>query len=171
VILVDLQGVAAARPGRPLYADLSLTVATGDRLGVVGLNGCGKSTLLRVIAGVAEPEAGVVRRGRDVRVASLDQDPDLPPGSVRAAASDDSSAGWEVEAMLDRLGMAALVDADVATLSGARRSGSRWPGPCCRRAAARGTCSSSTSRPTTSTSTPSRGSRSTWPASGAGSSW
>jgi ATP-binding cassette subfamily F protein uup len=118
VILVDLQGVAAARPGRPLYTDLSLTVATGDRLGVVGLNGCGKSTLLRVIAGVAEPEAGVVRRGRGVRVASLDQHPDLPAGPVRAAAADAASATWEVEAMLDRLGMAALVDADVATLSG-----------------------------------------------------
>ena len=116
MILVDLQGVAAARPGRPLYTDLSLTVATGDRLGVVGLNGCGKSTLLRVVAGVAEPEAGVVRRGRGVRVAFLDQHPDLPAGTVRAAASAPESAGWEVEAMLDRLGMAALVDADVSTL-------------------------------------------------------
>jgi ATP-binding cassette subfamily F protein uup len=118
VILADLQRVAAARPGRPLYADLSVTVATGDRLGVVGLNGCGKSTLLRVIAGTAPPEAGTVRRGRDVRVAFLDQHPELPAGTVRAAAAAPSTAPWEVEAMLDRLGMAAVVDADVSTLSG-----------------------------------------------------
>ena len=118
MILADLQRVAAARPGRPLYADLSLTVATGDRLGVVGLNGCGKSTLLRVIAGRAEPEGGVVRQGRDVRVAFLDQHPDLDVGTVRGAATGSSTPVWEAEAMLDRLGMGGMVDADVSTLSG-----------------------------------------------------
>ena len=118
MILADLARVAAARPGRPLYTDLSLTVATGDRLGVVGLNGCGKSTLLRVLAGRAEPEAGTVRQGRDVRVAFLDQHPDLSPGTVRAAASGGSTPDWEVEAMLDRLGMGGMLDADVSTLSG-----------------------------------------------------
>ena len=118
MILADLQRVAAARPGRPLYADLSLTVATGDRLGVVGLNGCGKSTLLRVIAGTAEPEGGVVRQGRDVRVAFLDQHPDLDVGTVRGAATGSSTPVWEAEAMLDRLGMGGMVDADVSTLSG-----------------------------------------------------
>jgi len=114
VILVDLQQVAASRPGRPLFADLSLTVADGDRLGVIGLNGTGKSTLLRVIAGSDEPESGVVRRGRGARVGFLAQRPDLPPGTVRAAVGD----GWEAAAVLDRLGMTPMVDADVATLSG-----------------------------------------------------
>ena len=118
MILVDLERVAAARPGRPLYAGLSLTIATGDRLGVVGLNGCGKSTLLRVITGRAEPEAGAVRRGRGVRVAFLDQHPDLSEGTVRAAASGSATPDWEVEAMLDRLGMGGMLDAPVSTLSG-----------------------------------------------------
>jgi ATPase subunit of ABC transporter with duplicated ATPase domains len=54
MILVDAQKVGASRPGKPLFADLSVTVSTGDRLGIVGLNGCGKSTLLRVLAGVDE---------------------------------------------------------------------------------------------------------------------
>ncbi len=118
MILADLQRVAAARPGRPLYADLSVTMATGDRLGIVGLNGCGKSTLLRVVAGRAEPEAGAVRHGRGVRIAFLDQHPDLSPGTVREGAAGPASPGWEVEAMLDRLGMGGMVDADVSTLSG-----------------------------------------------------
>jgi ATP-binding cassette subfamily F protein uup len=114
VILVDLERVGASRPGRPLYTDLSLTVATGDRLGVVGLNGWGKSTLLRVIAGHGEPDGGVVRRGRDVRVGFLDQDPHLAPGLVRDAVP----GGWEAEATLDRLGMGAMLDEDTTTLSG-----------------------------------------------------
>src|SRR5436190_9447244 len=67
-VLVDLDRVSAARPGRPLFTDLSVTVHSGDRLGLVGLNGTGKSTLLRVMAGPgdrgAEPETGTVRRRR-----------------------------------------------------------------------------------------------------------
>ncbi|HVF75925.1 MAG TPA: ABC-F family ATP-binding cassette domain-containing protein [Acidimicrobiales bacterium] len=114
MILVDLDRAAASRPGRPLFTDLSLTVADGDRLGVIGLNGTGKSTLLRVIAGCDEPESGAVRRGRGARVGFLAQRPDLPPGTVQAAVGD----GWEAAAVLDRLGMSGVLDADVATLSG-----------------------------------------------------
>jgi ATP-binding cassette subfamily F protein uup len=114
VILVDAQGLAVSRPGKPLFAGLSVTVSSGDRLAVVGINGGGKSTLLGVLAGAVEPEEGVVRRGRGARVVTLDQMAVLPGGSVRDAVG----GGWEGEAVLDRLGMAALVDADVAHLSG-----------------------------------------------------
>jgi ATP-binding cassette subfamily F protein uup len=114
MILVDADRVGASRPGKPLFGDLSFTVSTGDRLGIVGLNGCGKSTLLRLLAGSAEPEHGRVRRGRDVRIAMLDQNPQLAEGPVLAAVGE----GWEAEAVLDRLGMGALLGADTRTLSG-----------------------------------------------------
>jgi ATP-binding cassette subfamily F protein uup len=117
VILVDATGVAMSRPGKPLFADLSVTVGSGDRLGVVGINGCGKSTLLQVLAGAREPEAGTVRRGRDARVSVLDQDAPLPAGTVR----DVVGGGWEGEAVLERLGMGGALDADVSTLSGGQR--------------------------------------------------
>jgi ATP-binding cassette subfamily F protein uup len=114
VVLVDLERVGASRPDRALFHELSLTVRSGDRLGVVGINGTGKSTLLRVIAGVSEPEEGTVRRGRGTRVAFLQQNPVLPPGTVRQAVGD----GWEAAAILERLGMGPLAGSDVATLSG-----------------------------------------------------
>jgi ATPase subunit of ABC transporter with duplicated ATPase domains len=41
--------------------DVSLTIAPGSCLGVVGPNGVGKSTLLRVLAGSERPDAGSVR--------------------------------------------------------------------------------------------------------------
>ena len=113
-ILVDLERVTARRPDRPLFESLSLTISTGDRLGVVGVNGTGKSTLLRVLAGAAEPESGTVRRGRGLRTGLLDQRPNLPSGTVRAAVG----SGWEAAEILERLGMGGLADADVATLSG-----------------------------------------------------
>jgi len=116
VILVDAERVAARRPDRPLFEDLSVTVSGGDRLGVVGRNGSGKSTLLRILAGVALPEDGVVRRGRNVRVGFLDQQPDLPPGTVAGAVG--GGRRWEAAAILERLGMGGLAGADVASLSG-----------------------------------------------------
>lgn len=45
---------------RTLFEALDLTVAPGDVIGVVGANGAGKSTLLRLLAGLSEPQSGVI---------------------------------------------------------------------------------------------------------------
>ena len=110
MILLDATHLAASRPGRTLFEDVSLTLSTGDRLGLVGINGTGKSTLLRVLAGRSEPEAGSLRRGRGARVVMLDQADDLPAGTVRDAVAPGShpEREWEVDAILDRLGLGEL---------------------------------------------------------------
>ncbi|QGN48873.1 ATP-binding cassette domain-containing protein [Micromonospora sp. WMMC415] len=45
---------------RPVLADFSLTVATGEHLAVVGPSGAGKSTLAALVAGLVPPESGTV---------------------------------------------------------------------------------------------------------------
>jgi ATP-binding cassette subfamily F protein uup len=114
MILIDAEGLKASRPGRPLFEDVSITLSTGDRLGVVGLNGCGKSTLFRILSGELRPDAGVVRTGRGARIGVLPQLPMLPNGTVRDAVG----GGWQGEAMLDKLGMGDMVEADTRELSG-----------------------------------------------------
>lgn len=52
--------LAGGHGHRTLFSDLSLTVAPGDVVGVVGANGAGKSTLLRILAGVDQPQDGNV---------------------------------------------------------------------------------------------------------------
>ena len=120
MILLDATGLTASRPGRKLFADVSVTVSTGDRVGLVGINGTGKSSLLRVLAGQADAEDGTVRQGRGSRVVMLDQADDLPAGTVREAVAPGShpEREWEVDAVLDRLGLAALTDAPTDRLSG-----------------------------------------------------
>lgn len=117
MILVDVDGVTVTRPDRALFSDVRVTISSGDRLGILGINGVGKSTLLRVITGAADAESGTVRRGRDLRVAMLDQRPEFTETTVRAALGE----GWEAESILDRLGMGDHLDAEVATLSGGQR--------------------------------------------------
>jgi ABC transport system ATP-binding/permease protein len=113
-ILVDLQKISLRGAERDLLKDLSLTVSSGDRIGVVGINGVGKSTLLRIIAGDLEPDSGNIRRGRGIHVGFLEQIPHVPSGSVRDALG----TGWQVDAALDRLGMLAAADTDTSHLSG-----------------------------------------------------
>ncbi len=114
MILIDAAGVTVTRPERDLLRDVDLTVNTGDRIGLVGINGTGKSTLLRVLAGALTPEAGTVRRSNTATVAILDQDVPLPPGTVADVVGDD----WETEAILDRLGMGAKLGSRTEDLSG-----------------------------------------------------
>jgi len=56
-------------PRRAVHAldGVSLTIASGQTLGVVGESGCGKSTLGRVIAGLETPDTGDVLVGRAQR--------------------------------------------------------------------------------------------------------
>ncbi|WP_411734762.1 dipeptide ABC transporter ATP-binding protein [Paeniglutamicibacter sp.] len=46
------------RPVVNALADVSFTVAPGDRVGIVGESGSGKSTLLRILAGLDQPTTG-----------------------------------------------------------------------------------------------------------------
>jgi ATPase subunit of ABC transporter with duplicated ATPase domains len=58
---------------RGLFDDLSFYLLRGERLAITGDNGSGKTTLLRVLAGEARPDAGAVRLGSNVEIASIDQ--------------------------------------------------------------------------------------------------
>lgn len=65
---------------------VSLTVGTGDRVGIIAPNGVGKSTLLKVLAGDLEPDSGTVTRSpATTTVLRLAQEPDLRPGESLAA--------------------------------------------------------------------------------------
>ncbi len=80
--LVNLENVGKAYGPRVLLGGVSLGVASGERIGVVGRNGDGKTTLVSILAGVTEPDTGRVTHGRDLRVGYLPQH-DRAEGTVR----------------------------------------------------------------------------------------
>src|SRR5215210_5850894 len=75
--LVNLKDVAKGYGSRSVLRDVTLGVAAGDRIGVVGRNGDGKSTLLRLIAGVEAPDAGALTRAGGLGLALLGQGDEL----------------------------------------------------------------------------------------------
>ncbi len=71
--LLNLEDVQKTFGRDPVLAGISLGVAAGERIGVVGRNGGGKSTLLRVMAGQESVDAGRVTRAGSLQFGVLAQ--------------------------------------------------------------------------------------------------
>src|SRR3954447_6714920 len=78
--LVNLHSVEKGYGTRAVLRGVTLGLAEGDRVGIVGRNGEGKSTLLRLIAGAEAPDAGTVTRTGGVETALLGQGDELVAG-------------------------------------------------------------------------------------------
>jgi ribose transport system ATP-binding protein len=61
---LELIGIRKNYPGVVALDDVSLAVAAGEVVGLIGENGAGKSTLMRILGGVAAPTRGTIRIDR-----------------------------------------------------------------------------------------------------------
>jgi ATP-binding cassette subfamily F protein uup len=127
--LVNLEAVSKSYGVRPLLDGVSLGVAAGQRIGVVGLNGGGKTTLLEVLSGLAEPDSGRVSHVGGLRMAVVTQRTELPDGSSvgevvleRYGAEHEWAADARVRSIVDGLGITAIgLDTPTGNLSGGER--------------------------------------------------
>ena len=114
-------------PTRRVLDGVSLGLADGDRIGVVGRNGDGKSTLLRVLARRIEPDDGRVTWRRDLRVGFLDQADRLEPELVvsTAVVGDGAEHEWAGDARVRDILTGLLSDVPwdgrIGELSGGQR--------------------------------------------------
>ncbi|HHY86311.1 MAG TPA: ABC-F family ATP-binding cassette domain-containing protein [Verrucomicrobia bacterium] len=72
--MLTLAGITKAYGERVLFADATLQVNRGERIGLVGPNGAGKSTLFSIILGELTPDAGNVTMERGVQLGYLPQE-------------------------------------------------------------------------------------------------
>jgi putative ATP-binding cassette transporter len=85
---LTVAGVDLDRPdGRPLMANINLSLRRGDTVLLSGASGSGKSTLIRAIAGIWPFGRGEIRAPRDARILFLPQRPYLPIGKLRDVVS------------------------------------------------------------------------------------
>lgn len=68
--MIRLTGVSKTYPTRSgpvrVLRDVNLTVAAGERVGILGRNGSGKSTMIRLVSGAELPTGGLVERHMSV---------------------------------------------------------------------------------------------------------
>ncbi|PZO57915.1 heme ABC transporter ATP-binding protein [Curtobacterium sp. KT1] len=140
---VVVSGIGVVIDGRPLLADVDLTVRAGEVLALVGPNGAGKSTLLRAIAGDLAHSGTIaidgVRTGGEAPLATarrravLEQDTAVAFGfrvgevvrmgrapwrGTRRAVDDDTV----VARVLDQVELADRIDQAFPSLSGGERA-------------------------------------------------
>ena len=76
--LLRLSNVSIAFGTHALLKDADFQLDAGERVGFLGRNGEGKSTLMKIIAGNILPDHGDIWRQPELRLAWLEQSPDLP---------------------------------------------------------------------------------------------
>jgi len=72
-LLFSCQSLSKSYGSRPLFEDLSLSIFSGDRIGLIGLNGCGKSTLLNILTGAENPDSGNLSPKRGLTIGYVPQ--------------------------------------------------------------------------------------------------
>jgi ATP-binding cassette subfamily F protein uup len=72
-LVVEAIGIAKSYGTRAIVRDFSIRIERGDRVGIVGENGAGKTTLINMLTGALQPDAGDVKLGFNLELATLDQ--------------------------------------------------------------------------------------------------
>ncbi|MCC6141837.1 MAG: ABC-F family ATP-binding cassette domain-containing protein [Nitrospira sp.] len=79
IMLLSCESISKSFGVKPLFSDLSIGLAEGDRVGLIGPNGSGKSTLLKILAGIEDPDDGTRSLRRHVRLSYVPQESTFPP--------------------------------------------------------------------------------------------
>jgi ABC transport system ATP-binding/permease protein len=137
--LVTILDAHLAYGDRPLLDGARFSMQVGERIGLIGRNGTGKSTLLKVIAGTLQMDGGELQRRDGLRIASVEQEPLLPPAPTigesllllasersdlaRAAVASDDRERWRFTSRLSEYLHRFELDADKSpdTTSGGER--------------------------------------------------
>jgi ATPase subunit of ABC transporter with duplicated ATPase domains len=125
--LLGAEAVHIEFPTRVVFDAVTLGVAEGDRIGLVGRNGDGKSTLLNILSGQLEPDAGQVTTRRNLTIGVLAQRDSLDDAQTvsHAIVGDAADHEWASNAQIRDV-LAGLVndvgwDATIGSLSGGQR--------------------------------------------------
>ncbi len=116
--LLSLANVAVEFGATTLLQDVTVTIAAGDKWGIVGRNGTGKTTLFRLLTGALAPTSGQVSRVAGTRVSLLEQHRDFGAATtVWEAAAGEFAELLALERRLASQAAALETDASEAALA------------------------------------------------------
>ncbi|HRK84562.1 MAG TPA: ATP-binding cassette domain-containing protein [Alcaligenes faecalis] len=124
--LISLTDAQLAFGHHALLDHADLVIQSNERIGLIGRNGAGKSSLLKILDQRQAPDDGQVKRLGGLKVATVEQEPELDPTlSIYDLLCGDftETEDWQrparVNALIDKLGL--NPDALAGSLSGGQR--------------------------------------------------
>lgn len=120
--MLKLTNISHSFDGVPVLKDQSLTVASGERIALMGPSGVGKTTLLRIATGLIRPDSGQVENTFQ-RTVTVFQEPRLLPWrtaaeNVNLVLGDNRSTMAQALEWLEQLGLSDAVRKYPHELSG-----------------------------------------------------
>jgi ATP-binding cassette, subfamily F, member 3 len=113
---LSLSGVAVEFGATRLFENVTFTVGSGEKWGVVGRNGTGKTTLFKLITGETQPTRGTVARVSGLRFSLMEQHREFAEATtVWEAAAGPFAELLELERSLARQGIALAEAGDRCT--------------------------------------------------------
>ena len=92
-MLLEFSKVSKSYGDHTLFTNISFKVEENHKVALVGANGAGKSTMLKMIAGIEEPDTGVITIAKNRKVAYLPQEIDLSSDMDGMSYIQDSAEG------------------------------------------------------------------------------
>ncbi|MFP4045424.1 MAG: metal ABC transporter ATP-binding protein, partial [Rhodosalinus sp.] len=120
--LLEVDRLSVRYRATEVLHDVSLSIAPGEIVTIVGPNGSGKTTLLRAIVGAVPAAAGRIQRAPGLVMGYVPQrlhvDPTLPITVARFLSLPGGAAKADVAAALDRAGVPGIARRQMSELSG-----------------------------------------------------
>ena len=82
MILLTLSHIKKVYGEKVIFDDLSLTIESTKKMGMIGINGTGKSSLLKIMAGLEIPDQGEVITSNELVIEYLSQNPEFDENST-----------------------------------------------------------------------------------------
>jgi ATP-binding cassette subfamily F protein uup len=124
--LITFSGVHLAYGHHPLLNGADFSIQAGERIGLIGRNGAGKSSMLRLLDGRNQPDDGEISRSSGLKVATVEQEPQLDEDATVfdvVCDLDEDHEDWQrpsrVRSLLEKLRLPP--EAKIAGLSGGTR--------------------------------------------------
>lgn len=125
--LLGAEKISLSFATKDVFKSLTIGIAEGDRIGIVGNNGDGKSTLLRILGGNQILDFGQITKRAGLRIGYLRQEDDFDEGKTvaKAVIGEQLEHEWATNPKVREIFAGLLADLDfdnlVAELSGGQR--------------------------------------------------
>jgi len=128
--MLNIDGISLNRGNKEILKNITLTIGSNEKVGLVGVNGAGKSTLLKIICGLEEPDLGnISMKGTMSYLAQethkdmdVNNHPNLTIGEYLIIQKNLDVQEWEIKKLLNNLKMEDKdCDSKLGELSGGQK--------------------------------------------------